>query len=91
MRILGVYRNRGRGTEERPQPNSEESMESTADRAASDSLDRNNFPFVEADRSVDVPGKLAGRIGELYASEERRRRRERTDRLMQQAVESRQA
>jgi len=34
---------------------------------------------------VDVPGKLADRIGDLYASEERRRRNQRTERMILKA------
>jgi hypothetical protein len=34
---------------------------------------------------VDVPGMLADRIGDLYASEERRRRRLRTERMILKA------
>ena len=62
-------------------------MKSTADRSASDPLDQNRAAVFEGDSSLDVPGMLAGRIGELYASEERLRRHERTNRLMRQAVE----
>ena len=34
---------------------------------------------------VDVPGMLADRIGDLYASEERRRRAQRTERMIRKA------
>jgi hypothetical protein len=34
---------------------------------------------------VDVPGRLADRIGDLYASEERRRRNQRTERMILKA------
>ncbi len=34
---------------------------------------------------VDVPGMLADRIGDLYASEERRRRAQRTERMILKA------
>ena len=34
---------------------------------------------------ADVPGMLADRIGDLYASEERRRRNLRTERMIQKA------
>ena len=34
---------------------------------------------------VDVPGMLADRIGDLYASEERRRRNQRTERMILKA------
>lgn len=62
-------------------------MKSMADRAASDPLDRDRTTVSVGDPPVDVPGMLAGRIGELYASEERRRRQERTDRLMRRAAQ----
>jgi hypothetical protein len=35
--------------------------------------------------AVDVPGRLADRIGDLYASEERRRRNQRTERMILKA------
>jgi len=62
-------------------------MKSTADRSASDPLDQDRTLVFDGDPSLDVPGMLAGRIGDLYASEERRRRQERADRLMRQAAE----
>jgi hypothetical protein len=34
---------------------------------------------------VDVPGMMADRIGDLYASEERRRRAQRTERMIRKA------
>jgi hypothetical protein len=34
---------------------------------------------------IDVPGMLADRIGDLYASEERRRRNQRTERMILKA------
>lgn len=61
-------------------------MKSTVDRFASDPLDHDRTPVFAGDPPLDVPGMLAGRIGELYASEERRRRQERTDRLLRQAA-----
>ena len=61
-------------------------MKSTVDRSTSDSLDRDHTTVFDDDSSLDVPGMLAGRIGDLYASEERRRRQERTDRLMRRAA-----
>jgi hypothetical protein len=62
-------------------------MKPTAKRAASDPFDQDRTPVSAGDPSLDVPGMLAGRIGDLYASEERTRRRERTNRLMQQAAQ----
>jgi hypothetical protein len=62
-------------------------MESTVNRSASDPLDPDRNPVPVSDPSLDVPGMLAGRIGELYAAEERSSRRERTNRLMRQAAE----
>jgi hypothetical protein len=35
--------------------------------------------------AVDVPGMLAERIGDLYATEERRRRNQRTERMIRKA------
>lgn len=35
--------------------------------------------------AVDVPGMLADRIGDLYAAEERRRRAQRTERMILKA------
>lgn len=61
-------------------------MKSTVDRSASDPLDRDRIPVSAGDPSLDVPGMLASRIGELYASEERQRRQARTDRLMRRAA-----
>ena len=60
-------------------------MKSTADRSTSDPLDHDRTANFDDNSSLDVPGMLAGRIGDLYASEERRRRQERTDRLMRKA------
>jgi len=62
-------------------------MKSTADRTASDPLDQDRTSVFHGNPTIDVPGMLAGRIGDLYASEERRRRQERTDRLMRQAAQ----
>lgn len=62
-------------------------MKSTVDRFASDPLDHDHAVVFAGDPPLDVPGMLAGRIGDLYASEERRRRQERTDRLLRQAAE----
>lgn len=62
-------------------------MESTADRHVSDPLDQGRIAASGNHSSLDVPGMLAGRIGELYASEERLRRQQRTDKLMRQAAE----
>ena len=73
--------------ETRPLQSTEGSMKSTADRSASDPLDPDRILVLAGDPALDVPGRLAGRIGELYASEERLRRRERTDRLLRQAAE----
>lgn len=61
-------------------------MKSTADRFAPDPFDQDRNAVLSGDPSLDVPGMLAGRIGELYASEERRGRQERADRLMRRAV-----
>ncbi len=63
-------------------------MKPTANRAASDPFDRDRTPVFMGDPSLDVPDMLAGRIGDLYASEERLSRRERTDRLMRQAAQA---
>jgi len=62
-------------------------MKPTATRSASDPFDPDRTPVSESDPSVDVPGMLAGRIGDLYASEERSSRRERTNRIMRQAAQ----
>ncbi len=61
-------------------------MKSTVGRSASDWLDSDHIPVVAGEPALDVPGMLAGRIGELYASEERANRKERTDRLIRQAT-----
>jgi len=63
-------------------------MKSTADRSASDPLDQDRSQVRAGDPSLDVPGMLAGRIGDLYASEERKRRQERADRLMRRVAPS---
>lgn len=62
-------------------------MKPTVARAASDPFDQNLLPIAEGDPSLDVPGMLASRIGELYAAEERISRQERATRLMRQAAE----
>ncbi len=62
-------------------------MKSTADRAASDPFDQDRLRSVHGDPSLDVPGMLAGRIGELYAPKSAARRQERTNRLMRQAAQ----
>jgi hypothetical protein len=61
-------------------------MESTLDRSASDPLDQDRVQVPAGEPWLDVPGMLATRIGELYASEELNRRHERTDRLLRQAA-----
>ncbi|NTU71672.1 MAG: hypothetical protein HGB10_07640 [Coriobacteriia bacterium] len=63
-------------------------MKSTVDRFASDPHDAEQGAVLGADQPSDVPGMLAGRIGDLWASEERSRRKERTGRLMMQAASS---
>jgi hypothetical protein len=62
-------------------------MKSRVDRSASDPLGQDLTPVSIGDHPLDVPGMLAGRIGDLYASEERHSRKERTDRLMRRAAE----
>lgn len=62
-------------------------MKSTVDRSASDPFDQDLASVRDGDPSLDVPGMLAGRIGELYAHEERVRRQERANRLMRQAAQ----
>lgn len=42
-------------------------------------------PGVHSHVDVDVPGLMAGRVGDLYAEEERRRRVERTERMIRKA------
>lgn len=72
--------------EMRSRVSAEGPMESTFDRAASDPLDPGLVPVPEVDPTLDVPGMLAGRIGDLYAAEERRSRKERADRLLGRAA-----
>lgn len=42
-------------------------------------------PLSASQPSPDVPGLLADRVGALYAAEERRDRKERTERLIRRA------
>ena len=48
-------------------------------------VDRTAPAFTVLASVVDVPGLLADRIGDLYASEERRRRAQRTERMILKA------
>lgn len=40
---------------------------------------------IRVSNDVDVPGMMAGRIGDLYAEEERQRRVARTERMIRKA------
>lgn len=60
-------------------------MSTSLDRYRSDLFHRGPIPAPEASLGVDVPGRLAGRIGELYAQEERRLRALRTERMILRA------
>ena len=60
-------------------------MKSATDHRSSSVSDSTDNPAGLGDSSLDVPGMLADRIGDLYASEERRARRQRTDRLIREA------
>ena len=44
-------------------------------------------PLAATQQLSDVPGLMADRIGALYADEERRDRKERTERLIREAEE----
>jgi len=60
-------------------------MESTVNRSASDPIDPGQPAAAQGGKALDVPGLLAGRIADVYASEERRQRHERTNRILREA------
>lgn len=62
-------------------------MNSSVNRPAPEPLDPGPTPAVQGEPVVDVPGVLAGRIAQEYASEERRQRHERTDRILREAAD----
>jgi hypothetical protein len=61
-------------------------MEQTIDRHASEPFDSGFARISQGAHPLDVPGLLASRIGEMYATEERIHRKERTDRLIFRAT-----
>ena len=85
--VLGVYLllRPSRGGGDGPHVVTEGLMVSTLNRSVPEPLDPGFVPASAGDPALDVPGRLANRITELWASEERRMRRERTDRLMREA------
>jgi len=60
-------------------------MSSSDDRPRKRTTGRAPSPFAVLASVADVPGMLADRIGDLYATEERRRRAERTERMILKA------
>lgn len=60
-------------------------MEPNLDLVASDIPDSGLIGTPGDPAHVDVPGMLAGRIGDLYASEESRQRKERAKRMIERA------
>ena len=60
-------------------------MESPARTNSSVATDSWFASVAGVDQPLDVPNMLADRIGELYASEERLQRRQRTNRLIREA------
>ncbi len=61
-------------------------MKQTVDRAASDPFDSGLVPYLHGEHTHDVPGMLASRIGDLYATEELLDRKERAGRLLRRVV-----
>ena len=70
-----------------PQNATGDPMESTVDHNASDPPDPSIISALKKHCALDVPSKLANRIGELWASEERRHRQERTERLLRESAQ----
>ena len=60
-------------------------MEPTADLFGSDAAISDPHPSTVKSATTDVPSLLAGHIGDLYAEEERLRRRERTELMIRRA------
>ena len=61
-------------------------MATTAHRSTSETPDRALIAFGAIDpHDDDITSELASRVGDLYAAEEFRQRRERTERIIQRA------
>ena len=60
-------------------------MSTSVDRSSAQAASLAASPVTMLPTGVDVPGMLAGRIGDLYATEERNRRNERTERMIRKA------
>lgn len=60
-------------------------MDSSLNSTVPDPIDPGQTVAARGERLPDVPGLLAGRIAQEYASEERRQRHERTDRILREA------
>ena len=60
-------------------------MATTAHRSTPETPDPAMAGIHALDPYDDIASQLASRVGELYASEERRQRKERTERLIQRA------
>ena len=63
----------------------EETMSTSLDRSRNDVAYRSAIPSPGLPGGVDVPSMMAGRIGDLYAQEERRRRALRTEQMILRA------
>ncbi|MBI5232520.1 MAG: hypothetical protein HY876_10210 [Coriobacteriales bacterium] len=61
-------------------------MDTLADRLV-DPTDDDASAFTTAPNDSDVPGLLAGHVSEVYASEERERRTQRTEKMIARARE----
>jgi hypothetical protein len=62
-------------------------MESTVDHNVSDPPEPSMISAFKKRYALDVPSKLANRIGELWASEERLHRQERTERILRESAQ----
>lgn len=60
-------------------------MEPRPNRIASDLPEPESAADADGPPDIDVPGMLAQRIGDLYASEESRQRHERSQRMIDRA------
>ena len=60
-------------------------MSTSVDRSSAQAAALAASPFAVLPTGVDVPGMLAERIGDLYTTEERHRRNERTERMIRKA------
>jgi hypothetical protein len=60
-------------------------MSTSANRSRAQAGGQTSTAFTAFAPIADVPGMLADRIGDLYAAEERRRRAQRTERMILKA------